>query len=73
MIEITEEEFKQFQALKRIWTHLNAERTGTYFICGEGGDKDTHGLPQTLLVCPQHGLDSMAAYELKTPVKAPEW
>ena len=73
MVEITEEEYKQFEALKRVWVHLQAERTGAYFICGEAGDKDDLGLPEYIHVCPTYGLDGIAAYKLHKDYSAPEW
>ena len=73
MIEITEEEYKQFQALKKVWIHLQAERTGVFFICGEGGEKDEMGLPEFIQVCPSFGLDGMAMYKKHTDYSAPEW
>ena len=73
MIEITEEEYKQFQALKKVWMHLQAERTGVFFICGEGGDKDEMGLPEFISVCPSYGLDGMAMYKKHTNYSAPGW
>jgi hypothetical protein len=72
MIEITEQEFKQFELLKKIFVHANPEKfEGVYFICGEGGDKDTMGLPEMILVCPGYGADGMAAYKKHTDYSAP--
>lgn len=73
MIEITEEEYKQFQALKKVWIHLQAERTGVFFICGEGGEKDEMGLPEYISVCPAYGLDGFAYYKKHTDYSAPGW
>jgi hypothetical protein len=35
----------------------------TYFICGEGGEKDNNGLPDRVLVCPAYGADWFEVYE----------
>jgi hypothetical protein len=35
----------------------------TYFICGEGGEKDKNGLPDLILVCPAYGADWFETYE----------
>jgi hypothetical protein len=73
MIEITEEEYKQFEALKKVWLHLQAEHTGMFFICGEAGEKDEMGLPEFISVCPAYGLDGMAMYKKHTDYSAPGW
>lgn len=57
---------------KKIFTHANAEKLeGVYFICGEGGDKDSMGLPEKIYVCPAFGLDGMAAYTKTSEYSAP--
>lgn len=49
------------------------EKSGHYFICGEAGEKDTMGLPQSILVCPTYGADIrcttryIKAAEVETP------
>ena len=73
MVEITEEEFRQFEALKKVWIHLQAEKTGAYFICGEAGEKDSMGLPDGILVCPTYGLDGFAYYKKEKDYTAPGW
>ena len=47
---------------KKILTHVFAEKSGAYFVCGESGDKDTMGLPEKVFVCPSYGLEGMAVY-----------
>ena len=64
MVEITEKEFELFEKLKKIWFH-SSERSGSFFICGEGGDHDQNGLPDIILVCPHHGINTTAIYEKK--------
>ena len=64
MVEITEKEFELFERLKKIWFH-SSERSGSFFICGEGGDHDQNGLPDIILVCPHYGINTTAIYEKK--------
>ena len=73
MIEITEKEYELFQKLLKIWKHNAAEKTGAFFICGEAGEKDSMGLPEHILVCPEYGADGMAMYTMSKPYSAPEW
>ena len=73
MKEITEKEYELFQKLTKIWFHSQAEKTGTFFICGEGGDHDRMGLPEMIMVCPAYGLDGMAVYTKAKSYSAPEW
>ena len=73
MKEITDEEYELFQKLKKIWFHSQAENTGTFFICGEGGEHDRMGLPEMIMVCPAYGLDGMAIYTKTKDYSAPEW
>ena len=74
MIEITEKEYELFQKLKKIFVHASAEKLeGTYFICGESGEKDEMGLPEFISVCPAYGLDGMAMYKKHTDYSAPGW
>ena len=74
MIEITEKEYELFQKLKTILKQSKAETLdGVYFICGEGGEKDSMGLPEFISVCPAFGLDGFAMYKKHTEYSAPEW
>jgi hypothetical protein len=73
MIEITEKEYELFQKLKNIWIHSSPEKSGAYFICGEGGEKDGMGLPEFISVCPALGLDGFAHYKKHTEYSAPGW
>jgi hypothetical protein len=73
MKEITDEEYELFQKLKKIWFHSQAEKTGTFFICGEGGEHDRMGLPEMIMVCPAYGLDGMSIYTKTKDYSAPEW
>ena len=55
--------------------HLDmAERLGgIYFICGEGGEKDTNGLPESIYICPAYGVDWFQVYKKTDLESAPEW
>lgn len=70
MKEITDEEYTLFTKLKKIWVHSVPEKSGLYFICGEGGERDKMGLPETILVCSSYGLDDFAAYKKATDYSA---
>jgi len=59
------------ERLKTIIRHAVADRTGVYFICGEGGERDSVGLPDLILVCPAPGADGMSAYKKITEYSAP--
>jgi len=61
MKEITDKEYDLFEKLKKIWFH-SSERSGSYFICGEGGEHDANGLPDIILVCPLEGINTTAIY-----------
>ena len=41
---------------------MEYQKPGSFFICGVGGEFDSYGLPDTLLVCPADGLDGFAVY-----------
>lgn len=58
MPEITDKELALFERLKTIFIHAAPERSGMYFICGEGGEKDLTGLPERIMVCPAYGVDA---------------
>lgn len=63
MKEITDEEYELFQKLASVWYHNEPEITGAFFICGEAGNSDEHGLPEFILVCPQMGANITAVYK----------
>jgi len=74
-LEAYEGELKQ---LRKLWTmvkHMDmAERLGgIYFICGEGGEKDTNGLPESIYICPAYGVDWFQVYKKTDLESAPEW
>jgi len=62
MKEITDEEYALFQKLAKIWFHTQPDKSGSFFICGEAGLSDEHGLPEMILVCPQMGDNTTAIY-----------
>ena len=49
------------------------DKTGSYFICGEGGVKDNNGLPERLHVCPAYGVDWMMTYTRTDKTTGPEY
>jgi hypothetical protein len=61
-VVISKEEYALFQKLTKIWYHTEPDKTGSFFICGEGGKIDEHGLPEMILVCPQMGTNITAVY-----------
>lgn len=63
-VTITRAEYKLFQRLTKIWFH-SSEKSGSFFICGEGGEHDENGLPDIILICPHAGIDTTAIYEKK--------
>lgn len=73
MVEITEQEYKQFEALKKVYIHseLASKYPDLYFICGEGGEKDKMGLPEYITICPSQGLDGFAMYKKHKEYSAP--
>jgi len=73
MKEITDEEYELFIKLMHIWKHSTPEKSGAFFICGEGGERDSTGLPEMIMVCPAYGLDGFAVYKKTTDCSAPEW
>ena len=71
---ISQKEYELFQKLKTIFKHAKAEQLeGVYFICGEGGEKDSMGLPEFISVCPAYGLDGFCYYKKHTEYSAPGW
>ena len=66
MKEISDEEYALFKKLTKIWYHTQPDKSGSFFICGEGGDHDELGLPEIILVCPQMGANISAIYRKET-------
>ena len=49
--------------LRNILKSLLPEKSGHYFICGEGGEKDRNNLPEYIHVCPEFGEAGSALYK----------
>jgi len=64
---------KKVEKYETILKHVMSEKTGTFFICGEAGDKDSMGLPEYISVCPTYGVDGSAFYKKHTEYTAPGW
>jgi hypothetical protein len=54
------------EKLKNIIRHLLPEKSGHYFIFGDGGNKDANGLPDLIFICPAYGSDVTEIYEKKS-------
>ena len=66
------EELRKFYRL--VYHTILAEKLGDrYFICGEGGKKDTNGLPDTIYICPAYGVDWFQAYKKTDFTVGTEW
>lgn len=65
-MEIIKDIRKEVEMLERFRTivkhQLPEQLHGVYFICGEGGEKDSLGLPDNILVCPAFGTDVTKVY-----------
>jgi hypothetical protein len=59
---LTDEEQALFEKLKKVWFHTQPDKSGSFFICGDGGEKDDYGLPDIILVCPRMGDNTTAIY-----------
>lgn len=64
---------RTLKVVSKVITHLNAEKNGAYFICGEGGEKNDIGIPKKLYICPTFGLDWSYVYERTDQTSGPEW
>lgn len=58
-------------AMKIVRSTYPDKFSDTYFICGEGGEKDKNGLPEQVLVCPAYGADWFQIYERTTKTVGP--
>ena len=63
MITITDKEYLLFERLKIAFKHANPDKSGLYFICGQGGPVDEVGLPETITICPTIGSDIIQVYK----------
>lgn len=62
------EDFLNYLYLKdlkslNILSHIFPDKSGRYFICGEGGKKDESGLPEYVSICPAYGVSWSEIYE----------
>ena len=53
--------------------NLTTDKGFNYFICGEGGSKDTNGLPEKLYLSPAYGVDWFQVYERTDVTAGSEW
>jgi len=59
-----ETEREQFEVLKKMFFHTIPERMpDTYFISGEVGEKNEHGLPEYVSICPAYGVGFSVLYK----------
>lgn len=61
------------KVVSKVIAHMNAEKNGVYFICGEGGSKNEVGLPERIHVCATYGLDWFTTYERTDKTFGPDW
>jgi len=68
-------ELKELRKLKSLIKHdILADKLGnTYFICGEGGEKDKNNLPERIHICPAYGVDWFQVYERTNNTWGPEY
>jgi len=64
---------KKVEKYETILKHAMSEKTGVFFICGEAGEIDNNGLPDTVFICPAMGLDWSVAYRKDRVYNAPGW
>lgn len=74
-LEAYEGELKKLREFHKLVRHtLLAEKFGDiYFICGEGGEKDSNNLPKQIHVCPAYGCDWFQVYERTDKSWGPEY
>jgi hypothetical protein len=68
--DIQQEKIEKYETILK---HAMSEKTGVFFICGEAGEKDSMGLPEKIMVCPEYGLDGFALYKKDIDYSAPGW
>ena len=69
ILELAEENAR----LRKTLDHIMAQRTGTYFICGDVGPKGEMDLPHAIMICPQYGSDGFAIYTKTTEYDSPKY
>ena len=71
-----EELLAKLKLLEKVDMYLKTsypDKSGSYFICGEGGVKDDNGLPERLHICPAYGADWMMTYQRTDKTHGPEY
>ena len=64
----------RYDAAMRIVKSTYADKfPDTYFICGEGGEKDENNLPERIFVSPAYGVDWFQIYERTNKTHGPEY
>lgn len=66
----------KLKVLEKVEMYLKTsypDKSGSYFICGEGGVKDGNGLPERLHICPAYGADWMMLYTRTDKTSGPEY
>lgn len=68
-------ELRELRKIKALVRHqVLADTFGDiYFICGEGGDKDSNNLPERIHICPAYGCDWFQIYERTDKTFGPEY
>lgn len=63
-LEAYEGELRRLRKLVTMVKHIDfaEELGGIYFICGEGGEKDSLNLPERIYICPAYGVDFSVVY-----------
>jgi hypothetical protein len=64
---------KLFEKIEMYLKTSYPEKSGSYFICGEGGVKDDNDLPERLYICPAYGADWMMMYTRTDKTSGPEY
>lgn len=74
-IEAYEGELRDLRRVYKMIRHIDlAEKLGgIYFICGEGGKKDSNDLPERIHICPAYGVDWFQVYERTNTTPGTEW
>jgi hypothetical protein len=74
-LEAYEGELRKLREMHKLINHtLLAEKFGNiYFICGEGGEKDSNNLPERIHICPAYGVDWFEIYEKTGSTWSPEY
>ena len=74
-LEAYEGELNELRKIRSLIKHTAlAEKFGDiYFICGDGGDKDSNNLPDKIYICPAYGVDWFQIYEKTQNTFGPEY